>query len=65
MGIPTKSAACVEGALVIGGGIAGMRAAKALADLGHRVHLVENAPILGKGSLSEAFSLRYGCSSPG
>ncbi len=36
-----------EGALVIGGGIAGMRAAKALADLGHKVHLVEKAPILG------------------
>ena len=36
-----------EGALVVGGGIAGMRAAKALAELGHQVHLVEKAPVLG------------------
>ena len=47
----------LEGALVIGGGIAGMRAAKALADLGHRVHLVENAPILGGRARSVKRSL--------
>ena len=42
-----KTRPVLEGALVVGGGIAGMRAAKALADLGHDVHLVEKQPVLG------------------
>jgi heterodisulfide reductase subunit A len=46
-----------EGALVIGGGIAGMRAAKALADLGHKVSLVEKAPVLGGRACSVKRSL--------
>jgi heterodisulfide reductase subunit A len=36
-----------DAALVIGGGIAGMRAAADLADAGVRVHLVERSPTLG------------------
>lgn len=35
------------GAVVMGGGIAGMQAACCLADLGHQVHLVEREPHLG------------------
>jgi heterodisulfide reductase subunit A len=35
------------GALVIGGGIAGIQAALDLADAGHRVYLVEKAPSIG------------------
>ena len=42
-----KTRPVLEGALVVGGGIAGMRAAKALADLGHNVHLIEKEPMLG------------------
>ena len=46
-----------EGALVIGGGIAGMRAAKALSDLGHKVTLVEKAHVLGGRARSVKRSL--------
>jgi heterodisulfide reductase subunit A len=35
------------GALVIGGGIAGIQAALDLADGGHEVYLVESAPSIG------------------
>ncbi len=35
------------GALVIGGGIAGIQAALDLADAGHQVHLVERSPSIG------------------
>ena len=35
------------GALVIGGGIAGIQAALDLADAGHHVHLVEKAASIG------------------
>jgi heterodisulfide reductase subunit A len=35
------------GALVIGGGIAGIQVALDLADAGHRVYLVEKAPSIG------------------
>jgi heterodisulfide reductase subunit A len=35
------------GALVIGGGIAGIQSALDLADAGHQVHLVEKAPSIG------------------
>ncbi len=52
-----KTRPVLEGALVVGGGIAGMRAAKALAELGHRVHLVEKEPVLGGRAGSMARSL--------
>jgi heterodisulfide reductase subunit A len=39
--------AVTPGALVIGGGIAGIQAALDLADAGHRVTLVEKAPSIG------------------
>jgi heterodisulfide reductase subunit A len=37
----------MKSVLVIGGGIAGMQSAEDLADLGFKVHLVENTPFLG------------------
>jgi len=46
--MPEKSAASVQGAVVvIGGGIAGIQAALDLADMGIRVHLVEQLPSIG------------------
>jgi len=39
--------AVTDGALVIGGGIAGMQAALDLADAGHHVYLVEKKPSIG------------------
>ncbi len=46
-----------KGALVVGGGIAGMQAAKALAELGHGVQLVEKEPVLGGRARSMARTL--------
>jgi len=47
--LPLKKAAVkvTPGALVIGGGIAGIQAALDLADAGHQVYLVEKAPSIG------------------
>lgn len=53
-----KTRPVLEGALVVGGGIAGMRVAKALADLGHKVRLVEKGHVLGgrAGSMTRSLS---------
>jgi len=46
--MPEKSAESVQGAVVVvGGGIAGIQAALDLADMGIRVHLVEQLPSIG------------------
>jgi heterodisulfide reductase subunit A2 len=45
--LPQPSIAVTKGALVIGGGIAGMTAALGLADQGFPVHLVEKSEVLG------------------
>lgn len=47
--LETLSQPMTQRALVIGGGIAGMMAASALARQGHDVHLVEQSPALGGG----------------
>jgi len=46
--------------LVIGGGVAGVEAAFNLAELGHRVHLVERKPILG-GNMAAMFTCLLWC----
>jgi heterodisulfide reductase subunit A len=43
---------CAPAALVIGGGVAGMTAALAIADSGYDVHLVERAEVLGGNLLN-------------
>jgi heterodisulfide reductase subunit A len=43
---------CRPSALIIGGGIAGMTAALAIADSGYEVHLVERSPMLGGNLLN-------------
>jgi heterodisulfide reductase subunit A len=48
------------GVLVIGGGMAGMRAALNLADVGAAVHLVESGPFLGGNVVSLSRSYPYG-----
>jgi heterodisulfide reductase subunit A len=45
---------CLPAALVIGGGVAGMTAALAIADSGYRVHLVERSDMLG-GNLTNLY----------
>ncbi len=46
-------------ALVIGGGVAGMTSALAIADCGYAVHLVERTPVLG-GNLATLFYVAEG-----
>lgn len=53
---PVASAGSRASALVVGGGIAGMEAARLLARRGHRVQLCERASVLG-GTLGAAASL--------
>jgi len=43
---------CLPSALVIGGGVAGMTAALAIADSGYHVHLVERTEVLGGNLLN-------------
>ncbi|MCS6907833.1 MAG: FAD-dependent oxidoreductase [Anaerolineales bacterium] len=50
---------CYPAALVIGGGVAGMTAALAIADSGYEVHLVERAEMLG-GSLLNLYYVAEG-----
>ncbi|MDL1903055.1 FAD-dependent oxidoreductase, partial [Anaerolineae bacterium CFX9] len=50
---------CLPGALVVGGGVAGMTAALAIADSGYHVHLVERTEALG-GNLRHVFVPRNG-----
>ncbi len=45
---------CRPSALVIGGGVAGMTAALAIADSGYQVHLVERSEMLG-GNLQNIY----------
>ena len=47
-----KKIGVTQAALVIGGGIAGLSSARALADMGYPVHLVEQSPRLGGHALS-------------
>jgi heterodisulfide reductase subunit A len=50
---------CQPGALVIGGGVAGMTAALAIADSGYDVHLVERTEMLG-GNLQNLYYVAEG-----
>ncbi|HZD10672.1 MAG TPA: FAD-dependent oxidoreductase, partial [Candidatus Binatia bacterium] len=50
---------CDPAALIIGGGLAGMTAALAIADSGHDVHLVERSDVLG-GNLQDMYYVAEG-----
>jgi heterodisulfide reductase subunit A len=54
-----KKHRCRPSALVIGGGVAGMTAALAIADSGYQVHLVERSEMLG-GNLTKIYYVAEG-----
>lgn len=54
--LPTKEIGVTRSCLVIGGGVAGMRAALTLADMGIDTYLVEREPVLG-GKLNQLYML--------
>jgi heterodisulfide reductase subunit A len=55
---PRTRHAAKRSALVVGGGAAGLGAALALADMGHKVHLVEKQTQLGGNLLTGAYTLK-------
>ncbi len=57
--ISREKSRCLPAALVIGGGVAGMTAALAIADSGYEVHLVERAERLG-GNLLDLYYVAEG-----
>ncbi|RPJ87626.1 MAG: CoB--CoM heterodisulfide reductase iron-sulfur subunit A family protein [Acidobacteria bacterium] len=57
--ISREKSRCLPAALVIGGGVAGMTAALAIADSGYKVHLIERAERLG-GNLLDLYYVAEG-----
>ncbi|RPI18320.1 MAG: CoB--CoM heterodisulfide reductase iron-sulfur subunit A family protein, partial [Acidobacteria bacterium] len=57
--ISREKSRCLPAALVIGGGVAGMTAALAIADSGYEVHLIERAQRLG-GNLLDLYYVAEG-----